>query len=102
MSRLLLYSSECWRVTKKVMARLSSFHNGCLRRLCKIFWSNTISNENLYALTGSTNITLEIRMRPMRWLGHVLRMGNNNIPKVALKWTHQGKQHIGRPKTTWQ
>ena len=35
---VLLYGSECWRVTQSDMNSLSAFHNNCLRRICNIFW----------------------------------------------------------------
>jgi len=37
-----------------------------------------------------------------RWLGHVLRMNTDSIPRVALRWTPQGKRRRGRPKETWR
>jgi hypothetical protein len=38
----------------------------------------------------------------MRWLGHVMRMAPNRIPKVGLFWTTPGKRKRGRPRTTWR
>ena len=38
----------------------------------------------------------------LRWLGHVLRMPQDSIPKVALRWTPTGKRNRGRPKNTWR
>ena len=99
---VLLYGSECWRVTKTDMCRVESFHNRCLRRICRIFWPNTISNIDLYTETGSRSIVAEIKRRRLRWLGHVLRMDENRIPKIALRWTPPGKRKRGRPKTTWR
>ena len=102
MKSVLLYGSECWRVTKTDMCRVESFHNRCLRRICRIFWPNTISNIDLYTETGSRSIVAEIKRRRLRWLGHVLRMDENRIPKIALRWTPPGKRKRGRPKTTWR
>ena len=99
---VLLYGSECWRETQADMNKLSSFHNGCLRKICKIFWPEIISNADLFKKTNSLDIVIEIRRRRMRWLGHVLRMPQESIPKVALRWTPQGKRNRGRPKTTWR
>ena len=31
---------------------------------------------------------------------HVLRKGNNNITRIAMRWTPEGKRSRGRPKTT--
>ena len=45
---------------------------------------------------------MEIKCRRIRWLGHVLRMDQTRIPKVALRWTPPGKRKPGRPKTTWR
>ena len=45
---------------------------------------------------------MEIKRRRLRWLGHVLRMDQARIPKVALRWTPPGKRKTGRPKTTWR
>ncbi len=99
---ILLYGCECWRVTKKDMNSLSSFHNGCLRKICKIYWPNKITNIDLWKKTNSCNIILEIRQRRLRWLGHVFRMPEDSITKTALRWTPQGKRKRGRPKTTWR
>ena len=37
-----------------------------------------------------------------RSIGHVLRKSTNNITRVSLKWTPEGKRKRGRPKTTWR
>ncbi len=42
------------------------------------------------------------KCRWLRWLGHVLRMDQHSIPKVALRWTPPGKRRQGRPKITWR
>ena len=99
---VLLYGSECWRVTKTDMNSLSSFHHNCLKQICKIFWPNTITNTNLLKLTNSTCILNQIRQKRLRWFWHVLRMDRSSIPKIALRWTPAGKRPRGRPKTTWR
>ena len=59
------------------------------------------SNVDLYKKTGCNSAVLEIKRRRLRWLGHVLRMPQDSIPKVALRWTPPGKRKRGRPKMTW-
>ena len=56
---VLPYGAECWRVVEGDMNKMSAFHNGCLRRICRIFWSNKISNEELCKKTKSQNVVLE-------------------------------------------
>ena len=100
---VLLYGSECWRVVKEEMNKLNAFHNGCLRKICNIYWPNKISNEDLYIKTGCNNIIPEIKRRRWRWLGHVMRMSSDRIPKIALRWTPAGsRRRRGRPKLTWR
>ena len=89
-------------MVKGDMAKINAFHNGCLRKICRIFWPNKISNVELYKKTGCNSAVLEIKRRRLRWLGHVLRMPKDSIPKVALRWTPPGKRKRGRPKMTWR
>ena len=78
------------------------WNNGCLRRLLKIFWPVKISNENLHEITNSTNMRAILKKYRWRWIGHVLRKPTNNITRVSLRWTPEGKRKQGRPKTTWR
>ena len=97
------FDPTAWkRVVKGDMKKIDAFHNGCLRKICRIFWPNKISNADLYKKTKCQSVVLEIKRRRIRWLGHVLRMDQDRIPKVALRWTPPGKRKRGRPKTTWR
>ncbi|XP_048757722.2 uncharacterized protein LOC125668029 [Ostrea edulis] len=100
---VLLYGAECWRITQKDNQRLSGFHTKCLRKICKIYWPRKISNKDLYKRTGQKDLITMIKQRQFRWLGHVIRKGNESITKTALKWTPaEGKRSRGRPRETWR
>ena len=99
---VLLYGSECWKTTNAVEHKLEVFQNKCLRRILKIFWPNTISNEELHRRTGVASVHETVRGRRWRWLGHVCRMQSDSLPRTALRWTPQGKRKRGRPKETWR
>jgi hypothetical protein len=100
---VLLYGAECWRTVKTETNQLNAFHNSCLRRICKIFWPNKISNLELYAKTKCNSIEAEVKYKRLRWLGHVLRMEQNRFPKKCLKWNPTtGKRNRGQPKMTWR
>ena len=47
-------------------------------------------------------VVQEIKARRWRWIGHVSRMDRGAIPRVALRWTPEGKRRRGRPKETWR
>ncbi|KAK7101726.1 hypothetical protein V1264_020063 [Littorina saxatilis] len=98
----LMYGSECWRMTKSDAAKLSSFHTTCLRKILRIFWPRKISNNDLLQRCNMEEMETLITQRRWRWIGHVLRMENDSIPKVALRWTPEGKRKRGRPNQTWR
>ena len=91
-------------MVKGDMTKSDAFHyaNGCLRKICGIFCPNKISNVELHKKTGCNSAVLEIKRRRLRWLGHVLRMPKESIPKVGLRWTPPGRRKPERPKTIWR
>ena len=99
---VLLYGCQSWRVDMNDMHKLDVFQTKCLRRICSIFWPNKISNEDLYRRTNYLPISCQIQKHRMRWLGHVLRMSSDHIPRVATRWTPAEKRSKGRPRTTWR
>nr|XP_022299023.1 uncharacterized protein LOC111107908 [Crassostrea virginica] len=99
---VLLYGSECWRIIQSDLQKLEVFQNNCLRRIQGIFWPEKIRNEDLLRRCNCHSIAEELKKRRFRWLGHVLRMTNERLPKVALRWTPPGKRKPGRPRTTWR
>uniref|UniRef100_A0A0B7BS73 Endonuclease-reverse transcriptase n=1 Tax=Arion vulgaris TaxID=1028688 RepID=A0A0B7BS73_9EUPU len=98
----LLYGSECWRMTEQDMSRLSTFHTTCLRKILRVYWPTTISNQELLARCQQENMGTIIRRRRWRWIGHVMRMETGSDTKTALRWTPEGRRKRGRPKTTWR
>ena len=81
---ILLYGSETWTVTKIYTKKLQTFVNKCLRKIMKIRWPETITNELLWNHTNQLPIDREIRKRKWGWLGHTLRKPSTNITRQAL------------------
>ena len=99
---VLLYGAESWKVSQSICHKIDVFQTRCLRRILKIFWPRTISNKELYRRTNTTPLSVEIKKRRWRWIGHINRMALNAIPRVAMRWTPAGKRKRGRPKLTWR
>ena len=57
--------------------------------------------SELQKQTKQEDIRTLVTKRRWRWIGHVLRKGNNNIAGIAMRWTPEGKRSKGRSKTTW-
>ena len=45
---VLLYGCETWRTTKKMLQRIQTFINSCLRRIYHIRWQDKIRNEDIW------------------------------------------------------
>lgn len=63
---VLLCGCKTWRLTGGIVHLLQVFINKCLRRICRIFWPNTISNDRLHDLCGQTPIHQKIKKRKWR------------------------------------
>ena len=47
-------------------------------------------------------VSLEVKQHRRRWIGHICRMPLIAIPRVAMRWTPDGKRKRGRSKETWR
>ena len=52
-----------------------------------ISWPCKITNAELHGRTGMLPISLEVKKRRWRWIGHVNIMPTTSIPRVAMRWT---------------
>ena len=99
---VLLYGSETWHMTKRDEDKLDSFQHKCLRKILKIYWPMKATNEEVRKRTGSERLSTQIRTRRWTWIGHVLRMKPDSLPRTALNWAPEGKRKGGRPRETWR
>ena len=88
-------------MTASDLNQLSTFHTKNRRRILRIFWPETISNQHLLARCNQDSMGTIIMRRRWRWIGHVIRREPGNISRTALHWTPEGKRKRGRPKNTW-
>ena len=84
---VLMYGSECWRITMGDTRKCEAFQNRRLRRILRIYWPNKISNQKLRKRTNSHKTDASIKIRRWRYIGHVLRKGSEDDTKIAMTWT---------------
>jgi hypothetical protein len=60
-----------------------------------------INNEELHNLYTSQSIIRIIKLRRMRWAGHVARMGEKRNVYRLLVRKPEGKRPLGRPRHRW-
>ena len=83
-----------------MVKKIEAFHYGCLWKICHIFWPNEISdatrlNTIVRCLRSNVDVSDDLD-------GHVFRMDQHRIAKIALRRSPPGKRKRGKPKTTWR
>jgi hypothetical protein len=58
-------------------------------------------NHELKDLTKNTDIVRYVKSKRMAWLGHLMRMEVERIPKTVLEWKPMGRRNRGRPRKMW-
>ncbi|XP_076061652.1 uncharacterized protein LOC143037400 [Oratosquilla oratoria] len=81
---ILLHSSESWTLYSKQVRRLEAFHIRCLQCILGITWRNRVPHVDLFQTPNTTCIESMIITRQLRWVGHVIRMPENRLPRQVL------------------
>jgi hypothetical protein len=61
-----------------------------------------LHNEELHSLHSSPNIIRMIKSRRMKWVGHVMTMGEMRNAYKILVGKPQGKRPFGRARHRWE
>jgi len=98
----LLYGAETWRLTENNKRRVEATEMDALRRSSRISRKNRIRNVTIRQQIGvEETIIKEIEQNQLTWYGHVQRMAEERLPKIALKWMPKQNRARGRPKKNW-
>ena len=98
----LLYGSETWRLIENNKRRVEATEMDALRRFSRISREDRIRNVTIRQQIGlEDTIIKEIEENQLTWYGHVQRMTEERLPKIALKWMPKRNIARGRPKKNW-
>jgi len=82
----LLCGSETWRLTESNKRRVEATEMYALRRSSRISRKERIRNITIRPQIGlEETIIKEIEQNQLTWHGHVQRMAERRLPKIALK-----------------
>jgi hypothetical protein len=82
----LLYGSETWRLTESNKRRAEATEIDALRRSSRISRRDKIRNVTIRQQIGlEETIIKEIEQNQLTWYGHVQRIAEGRLPKIALK-----------------
>ena len=77
---LFTYGSEAWNLSDKTLRKLNGANAGCLHR-----FTGKSRVEESRPTTCTYSLTSDIRRRRATWLGHILRMQNTRLVRIAAK-----------------
>jgi hypothetical protein len=98
----LLYGSKTWRITENYKRRGEATEMDALRRSSRISRKERIINVTIrQQIRLEETIIKETEQNQLTWYGHVQRMTEGKLPKIALKWIPKQKRARGRPKKNW-
>jgi hypothetical protein len=82
--------------------RIEATEMDALRRFSRTSSKERIKNVTIRQQTGlEETIVKEIEQNRLTWYGHVQRMVEGTLPKIALKSMPKQKREQGRPKESW-
>ncbi len=93
---------ECWVHTPAVVARIQTWRNGKIRAMCGVTLRDGIRTAELRRRLGAKDIHDLLRIRRLRYQGHVARLPDDRPAKVAMwsadEFSRPGR--LARPQTT--
>jgi hypothetical protein len=104
---VLLYGSETWPLRAEDVRQVSVFDHRCLRSIARVRWDTRVSNAEVRRrVLGVRGLSVEclINLYRLRWLGHVLRMPGDRLPRRSmLASAHDSwRKSAGGQTMTWQ
>jgi hypothetical protein len=100
------YGSEVWTLRKQDQLMLRVWERKILRKIyggkCEEGQWLRRTNQELNALYGEENIVGVVKAQRLRWLGHLVRMGEQRTPNKIYRTKVGGKRRRGRPKSQWK
>jgi hypothetical protein len=95
-----LYGCETWTLNKADRKKLQSFETKSLRKILGVTCRERVTNKEILARSSrdAGHLLKNVLLRQRKWLGHVLRMQGQRLPKMSLQAHHIGPRRRGRPR----
>ena len=78
-----MYGSKAWSITSDIKRRLESCEIWFLRKMMKILWTDTVSNEDVLSRAQvKRKLMKDIRVRQLKFLGHIIR--KDSVENLAM------------------
>jgi len=95
----LLYACEGWTPYRRHIRALEAFHIRCLQTILHVPWWDKIPHFEIRLRAGTACLETILLRRQLRWLGHVIRMPGNKLPRRLLySELSCGRRSVGAQK----
>jgi hypothetical protein len=100
-----MFGCEAWSMTEKDKTRLNMWERKILRKVYGPVTEQGMwrirRNEELRELCKTPDLVVDINMKRMEWLGHVIRMDQRRGVKQIFDSKPEGRRKVGRPRLRW-
>ena len=99
---VLLYGCESWVLTSDMENKIYSFATSCYRVMLNIKRIDHVPNSRIYDDTNTEPLVNRVRLRQLKFLGHILRMPEEEPCRLyALYTPSHGRRKPGRQRTSY-
>jgi len=100
------YGAEAWTFTKKEKQDLLIFEGEIFRRIYGLKYDNgewkSMTNRELEEMSKGENTVKWIKEQRISWLGHLVRMEEDRMPKKIFTQELEGTRRRGRLRKRWK
>jgi hypothetical protein len=97
--------SEAWTLSQTEEKMFDAFNGKVLRKIYGPEWVNgqwrNRYNHEIRNLYKEVELTRNIRLRRVQWVGHVIRLKDERVLKKVMKEYTERRRPVGRPKRRW-
>ena len=107
---VLLYGCHAWTLKSTIIQKIRAFDNTRLRRIMNVWWHEMRTNRSVQTAAFKERVATHgdietiVKRRQLRWIGHVLRMPPDRLPRRAMMCyaANEWKRPPGGRLTTWR
>jgi hypothetical protein len=100
---IITYNSGTWALTKHQTEKLNAFHRKQLRSMANIHYPNRITNDKLYNICNTEQLSIQITSSRWELLGHIARLHEDTPARQAMQHYFEetpNRGFRGRQRTT--
>ena len=103
---IMIFGSEAWTLGTTEQRMIAIWERKILRKVyggknTQGRWERR-TNKEIYELYSEPDIVAVVKGKRLSWLGHVMRMQKDRVPRRIMESSIGGKRRRGRPRARWK